>query len=785
MNQLLFSIPKLLDGLLTCPAAVLDTEKRIIDINAAAEGQFFCCAKNELIGESLKKYIANFDHASSLLIEQHQLFYFHPATKKNYTLQLDAFPSAESAQFYVFQAKKAVEYEYEELKHSFDAILNNLPGSVYWKDTEGRYLGCNRVVAKMAGFENPSDLVGKTDRDLCWYEFVKDYEAHDLLVMQTDKQVVREESIRLASGETLISLSYKMPLKDRFGKVLGIIGTSLDITQLKKMEASLIDAKEKAEVANRAKTEFLANMSHDVKTPLTGVVTMADIMVHDNTARAVDRERAEIIFSSGQQIVSLFNSCLDLSKMEMEEWTSKTETFSLNQLLKDIYALFAPKALSNNLLFNIECDETLPKTVEGHRESLYRVLLNLVGNAIKFTERGSVSLRALNVNQLDEQHVNVEFQVQDTGMGIPEDKHEIIFEKLHRLTPSYASKIEGSGMGLYIVDQYIKRMGGDIQVKSKVGWGSTFIVSLPLKIVTDATLPIIVAQPSETFTAKTPVNNDDKSDSENIVSTAIQEKGNSENLARVLLVEDTPMIQFVTKSLLTDAGFSIDIASSGEEAVEMFLPEKYSLVYMDIGLPVMNGYETSLAIRAKEKLLNAKTKTPIIALTGHGAVDVQAFCSDAGMQGILSKPLSREQAEKVWQRYGKQEAIHIPGLTILENDQLAVPEKNILDIAATTKLVGSKEVAGKLVSEFIKDLETQFLPHIKMLIAEHKNDELKFLLHQKLGSLAYVKAHLLEKKLFDLHTSVHNGSAITQDIYRDIEQEVLKIVKFYQKIEEK
>ena len=666
-------------------------------------------------------------------------------------------------------------------------IIDNVPGDVYWKDTQGVWLGINArgsdSLRKMGFLSNPKEVIGKTDVELFGEETASHFKANDQQVIQERREISQEESATLQSGEKLVQLSMKRPLYNEAGEVIGIIGNTVDITYLKKIESSLHAAKEKAEVANRAKTDFLANMSHDVKTPLTGVVTMADIMVHDNTAREVDRERANIIFSSGQQIVSLFNSCLDLSKMEMQEWTSKTEIFSLKQLLNDIHALFAPKAISNHLLFNIEYDETLPKAVEGHRESLYRVLLNLVGNAIKFTEQGSVILRALKNKQTDDQHIDVEFQVQDTGMGIPEDKHQVIFEKLHRLTPSYASKIEGSGMGLYIVDQYVKRMGGEIKVKSKAGEGSTFIVSLPLIIVADTTLSEAVAQPAETRVTKTPVVHDDKLVATNLASPMPSENSHSESLARVLLVEDTEMIQFVTKSLLNSAGFSVDIASSGEEAVEMFLPEKYNLVYMDIGLPVMNGYETSLAIRAKEKLLNATIKTPIIALTGHGAVDVQAFCSEAGMQGILSKPLSREQAEKMWQRYGKQESIHVPGLTVLENNQPVAPENSILDIFATAKLVGSKEVADKLISEFLKDLETQFLPHIKALIAEHKNDELKFLLHQKLGSLAYVKAPVLEKNLSDLQTALHNGSAvITNDVYNKIEQEVFQIIEYCKKI---
>ena len=270
-----------------------------------------------------------------------------------------------------------------------------------------------------------------------------------------------------------------------------------------------------------------------------------------------------------------------------------------------------------------------------------------------------MALRAVLRPQQDAQQVNVELQVQDTGIGIPEDKHQVIFEKLRRLTPAYEGKTQGSGIGLYIVDQYVKRMGGTINVNSCIGEGSTFIVSIPFKIVSANMLPqpaasleisdipahIKIAQPL-TETVASPENTSEQP------------------LPRILLVEDMELIQFITKSLLSDAGFSVDIASTGKEALEKFSSKKYDFIYMDIGLPDIDGYTVTQEMRNKEVATGAE-KTPIVALTGHGVIDVQAFCGEVGMQGVFSKPLTREQAEKVWQRYGKHELVDVPGLTIL------------------------------------------------------------------------------------------------------------------------
>ena len=483
MDQYTFSTHALLEILLTHPTAILDKHKKIIDMNTPAEGQFFCQPKSHLIGKPLQEYIDNFEQVSLLLTEHHPLFYFHPTTKKNYHLKLDAFPSTESTQFYVFQAIEAIEYTYEELKYSFDAILNNLPVSVYWKDTEGRYLGCNKVVAKMAGFDKPSDIVGKTDRELCWYEFVKDYEAHDRLVIQTDKQVVREESIRLASGEVLVSLSYKMPLKDRFGKVLGIIGTSLDITQLKQMEASLIEAKEKAEIANKAKEQFLYNMRHDIRTPFSGISGLVEILQMQET----DSKKLgylSALHASSDSLLTYLNEILELTQIEDGNVPIVSRLLDLKEVAQNCVDMYLPAIQENNLAFTFDYDSHLSEHLFTDEFRIKRILINLLGNAVKFTPKGSIHLKIyLAGEKPDSEEILVAMSVTDTGIGISKDKQGIIFEKFERLTPSYQGKYKGSGLGLFAVRTLVDELKGDIDLKSDEGQGANFTCMIPMKRV--------------------------------------------------------------------------------------------------------------------------------------------------------------------------------------------------------------------------------------------------------------------------------------------------------------
>ncbi|MBP9727051.1 MAG: response regulator [Gammaproteobacteria bacterium] len=542
-----------------------------------------------------------------------------------------------------------------------EEIISYMPGNVYWTDANGLYQGCNANVVKVLKLGAVSNIVGKKIHELLEDQKIADEVSKvDAEVILNDREVVVEQEAFDEDGKWAVYFTKKQPLHDADGRVVGLLGMSLDITERKLAEQAAIKAKEEAEAASRAKTEFLANMSHDVKTPMSGVISVADLMRTRSDWRTP--EKAEMIYSCGMQVLNFFNSCLELSKLEMAEWSSEAEEFSLWALFEEIHTLFLPRAQSKNLKFTINYDPHLPQSLIGHRGSIYRVVLNLIGNALKFTEHGEVTLRAFLVATNQNNSIEVGITVQDTGPGIPEDKQEIIFEKLRRLTPSYEGKIEGSGIGLYIVDQYVKRMGGYIKVESQLGCGSTFTIFLPMTAHKNVALNL-------TSKIKTPVP-PPMAASQNLdmplVATTQEAMVLSHDAPHILLVEDSPIVQVVTKTLLNEAGFQVDIAGTGAEAIAMFSSGKYGLIYMDIGLPDMDGYAVTQAIREKEKLAETPIRAPIIALTGHGAIDVQTFCGKAGMQGVLSKPIKRAQIEGVWKCYGQGESINVEGLTIIE-----------------------------------------------------------------------------------------------------------------------
>ena len=569
-------------------------------------------------------------------------------------------------------------------------------------------------------------------------------------------------------GEVRWIMDRGFPIYDPQGNCLGVTGVALDVTKEKEAELKLAKAKIQAEAANRAKTEFLANMSHDVKTPLSGVIGMAELISHDSTGK--EKHRGEAIHSCGMQLLSFFNSCLELSKLEMIEWAAAEENFSLETLLKQIYDLLAPTAEIKGLKFSIEIDPSLPLAIRGHHSSIYRIMLNLTGNALKFTKTGSVQLRAFLSEKIEtsKSQIQVGLEVKDTGIGIPEDQHEVIFEKLKRLTPSYEGKVEGSGIGLYIVDQYVKRMNGEVLVESAPGKGSTFTVILPMSVASDTSVeklkpiePPSIA-PSISF-KQTPNENKETLPT---------------NAPRILLVEDNPLIQHVTEALLNGAGFSVDIASTGAEALEKFLPGKYGLVYMDIGLPDQDGYSVAHAIREKEKSL----ATPIIALTAHGALDVERFCSRAGMQGVLSKPLTREQATSVWERYGLGKSEKVNGLTIIENSDATPDITKIIDIKSTAALLGSQKRAEELLTLWFEMLTQRFLPALQDLMSKNDIEGMRHELHAMLGSLCYVKTPLLNQAVLELQTATRSHPQEIENTYQQVIQESQRFVEQYQQL---
>lgn len=487
--------------------------------------------------------------------------------------------------------------------------------------------------------------------------------------MNGNPKVNVEEILMRPDGTRIVMLVNKVPLRDKQGNCIGILGTSVDITERKKLEEDLSAAKEYAEAMNRMKTEFLSNMSHDIKTPLAGIIGNAELLLR-KTKEGKARESLSEIMECGHTLLRFFDNCLELSKLENADLTLISERFKLKELIWEVVSLFKPAVKSKNLELNIYYDDNIPDNLLGNRAALFRVLQNLIGNAVKFTYQGGVKVyvQLHRKRKSPSKEVVIMLIVEDTGVGIPYHQQKIVFENLRRLTPSHQGLYEGNGIGLYIVDKFVKAMSGEIYLESEEGKGSKFTLALPFQI------PLV----SESITNKkmtqllsiesTPLSEVLESEIETVEPELTSSTENaSAGPVYILLVEDNKMAQRMTQSLLESLGYSVETAVNGHQAIQKLEQGKYDLVYMDIGLPDIDGCEITQRWRNKEG--DVPSALPIVALTAHASSSEVARCLEVGMNGILTKPLLAKQAMQLVDQFIYRKSIAADGLiTSAEGD---------------------------------------------------------------------------------------------------------------------
>lgn len=536
-------------------------------------------------------------------------------------------------------------------------IVNNLPEPIYWTDRNSVVLGCNEAEAKLFGFKKAEDVVGKNVYDLIemlgWdKEIAEKALKNDEEIMANKMSKNVEEEARSLDGKIRTFFSHKACLYDEIGNVIGVIGTSIDITQRKVMEEDLKKAKERAEIASRAKTEFIANMSHDVKTPLSGIISLSQLL--NSRVQAEYRDLTQDVLDASQQLMIFFENCIEVSKLEGGSIALSEENFSLKHLLNEIFHLFQPSVKSKGLELHLDYREEIPECLFGNRATLYRTLLNLVGNAVKFTPQGAITIRAQLSQRSTDKKAVVKLIITDTGIGIPKDKQQAIFERFSRAVPSHQSAYEGYGIGLYIVQKFVKAMDGDIRVKSQEGKGSQFTVVVPFQV------PLLADDGYEDDVALCPNLSADSLAQfkflidADVVKNSLAEKTEFSpetnfNQAKILLVEDSLIAQKGAILLLQSLGCDVTLAECGEKAVSLFKPGHYALVFMDIGLPDLKGYEVAKRFREMEK--GTSFSVPILGLSAHATEDEQQFSIAAGMQEMLSKPLLEDSAKRALMKY--------------------------------------------------------------------------------------------------------------------------------------
>ncbi len=372
------------------------------------------------------------------------------------------------------------------------------------------------------------------------------------------------------------------------------------------------EAKEKAEESTKLKEAFLANMSHEIRTPMNAIIGFSDLLSKGKLAEK-EREYVKTIKSAGENLLTIINDILDISKIEAGMMTFEEHTFSVKEIFKSLNVMLMGKAKEKNLELIFACDENVPDSLLGDPTRLTQIIINLAGNAIKFTQKGKINVHVGILKDAADCHrdgsISLEFSVKDTGIGIPEDKLEHIFERFRQAESHITRKYGGTGLGLSIAKQLVELQGGTLYVKSEFKVGSVFSFCIPYKKSVEVlTTPDVT---SEKFSMK--------------------ELGK----LNILLVEDNQLNVKLILSLFSEYNLKLQVAENGSVGIEKIKESKFDIVLMDMEMPVMNGYEAATVIRNE-----LKDKIPIIAMTAHAMAGERERCLSLGMNDYISKPIN-------------------------------------------------------------------------------------------------------------------------------------------------
>ncbi len=485
-------------------------------------------------------------------------------------------------------------------------IIDNIPSAVYIKDLEGRYMVVNKKLCEIFGMP-PEDLLTHRDSDLFPENASQNFRfANEQVILH--KSMVTYEDVVVRDGKKQYFWVVKFPLLDTQGEVQNICGLATDITERKENELQLMQATRAAERARSAQETFLANMSHEIRTPMNGIMGMSNLLLSTQQT-AEQQEYAESILESARHLLAIINDILDFSKIRSGKFRFEHIAFKPRHAIRKAIVPLQFKADEKMIRLGVDIADDVPDALMGDPLRLQQIIINLVGNALKFTSRGSVSLK-VSCRDSKPNFCNLRVEISDTGIGIPKEKLQMIFESFTQNNVNTSRKYGGTGLGLAIVKQLVELQKGHVSVDSELGRGSTFRFEIPYAVTT---------MPKEQAQGINPIGAPD----EKMVLRGIH----------LLIAEDNLINQKVVTHTLSRQGATAHVVPNGRLAVEALRDGQFDAILMDLQMPEMDGYTATRIIRNE-----LHSDIPIIAMTADALKGEAERCFESGMNGYISKP---------------------------------------------------------------------------------------------------------------------------------------------------
>lgn len=648
---------------------------------------------------------------------------FFVLSRSTLELKLRDFQSIEEKEIRNIEQKKN-----KDLLENLSLVASHTDNAVMISDPKHRVEWVNEAFEHFTGFQLP-EIINRYPKDFMVSGKTEAETLHRLNNCLREGKSFTDELLICDKNKEHHWMQLTVnPVFDPEGSLIKFVSVYTDLRKIKAYEQQLQLAKENAERSAESKENFLSSVSHELRTPLNAVIGLTQHMLQ-NEPREDQLEDLNILSFSAENLLSLINDILDLSKIEAGKVKIDSIAFNLRNIIDSLRQTFQNQAEAKGLIFKTHLDDSLPQMLMGDPVRLVQIMTNLLGNALKFTEQGSVSILVKSTLQ-DNHSCLLQISIEDTGIGITEDKLDLIFDKFEQASQASNRSYGGTGLGLSITKQLVELQGGNITVNSKVGKGScfSFSISYPLAQAKDLESLIRVNRPYHEIDLKQ---------------------------LEILLVEDNKINQVVAGKFLKSWNIPYDIAENGMEAVKMAAKHHYSLILMDLQMPVMDGYEATRRIRALQDL--DYSNIPIIAITASCTAGIKYKILDAGMNDIIFKPFNpNDLLVKLQQHCSLQKEALNPSPMINSSSPNIQQQDQALDLSEIIKLAGDDvSFFQELLSLYIEQFSQ--LHHETLDGLKHNNaQELRRIFHKMKPAIAMLRQFKIQALMNQAHEMLHD-----------------------------